>query len=157
MKLLAGIAVLAFAGTASAPAQAATEEGPGNFKALATYHLACEQMVGRNNNPNDRAQVWFEVVPSEDLVKMTNEKHETFMFPIIHRHTTLSNARNQFGNAVTASFPIWIWFQDKGGKWRQLKDAGSYGYGQSYYYMPGGPNNQGPADNWAAYKCIITD
>ena len=156
MRKLLLTTVMAIAiGLASNAAHAAIDEGPGTFKSLPTYNLACESTVFRNNNINDRAHVWFEVVPSEDVVKMTNEKGEIFTFPIIRRHTTLSNARNQFGNEVVASFPIWIWFQDKAGKWRQLKDAGRP-LGSSYYYMPGGPGNVGPADNWAAYKCVFS-
>jgi hypothetical protein len=150
--IIAGVSVLLSATTA----HASTEEGAGNFKSLPTYNLVCESMAFRNNNVNERSHVWFQIVPSEDVVKMINEKDETFIFPIVHKHTTLSNTTNQFGNAVVASFPVWIWFKDNGGKWRQIKDSSRSGYGFSYIYAPGGPENKGPSDHWAPYSCVLT-
>ena len=126
----------------------------GSFPAMLPFKLACESTAFRNNNVNDRGHVWFEVIPSEDVVKMTNEKGETFSFVIQQVFTSASNARNQFGNEVLVRYPVWIWFQDHGGKWRQLMDTTKYNViGETYMYAPGGPGNKGPVDTWAPYNC----
>jgi hypothetical protein len=126
------------------------------FDTLANFSLACENTRFRNNDPNDRSHVWFEIMPSQWTVKMTNDKGETFTFPIKQGMRITSNARNEFGHEVVVPSAAWVYFQDNGGKWRNIHHYEWIGYNHRYMYVPGGPNNQGPADSGWGYTCFVT-
>jgi hypothetical protein len=144
--LLAAAAIAALNGAANALVQ---EGGGGDFKAFHNFNLVCESTAVNWNNINDKKHVWFEVLPSESVVKMTNQKGETFTFPVLQVFMSKTMARNEFGNYELVSYPVWIWFKDNGGKWRHIKTD------PVITYAPRGPGNIGPFDDWAPYNCIV--
>jgi hypothetical protein len=146
--LLAASVLVALNGAASAYVQEGMSRKDANFGAFPTFKLVCESTAINWNNINDKKRVWFEVVPSEAVVKMTNMKGETFSFAIEQVFMSQTQMRNEFDNYVLVTYPVWIWFKDSAGKWRHIKTD------QQITYAPRGPGNIGPYDDWAPYNCL---
>jgi hypothetical protein len=138
--LLAGVAALLMA-TSAAHAQQP------DFKTLSSFKLECESMY------QDRRHVWFEIIPSENIVKMTNQEVETFSFSITKTITSITSTKNEFGHYITVPYVAWIWFQDGGGKTREVRQWSSAldPYSRvSYFYGP----SYGNTEKWG-YTCIF--
>jgi hypothetical protein len=138
---LAGVAVLALAGTAHA-------EIP-KFQSLANYSLECESSY------QDRKHLTLEILPSEWTLKLHNEKGEIFSFRIDKVNIYPTPIRNEFNHEVMVPYVAYIEFRDNSGQLRMIMhrkatvwDNGRYSP-EDIVYMPGPHTNQ----HWA-YSCI---
>jgi hypothetical protein len=130
--LLTGITVVAMATTAYAEIPA--------FGTLPHYAMACE------SEGAVRQHVSFKIIPDEMLIRMHNDKGESFEFEVTRANMSQRTVRNAYGHYVAEPYAVWLEFRDHGGHIRGF-NAGASSY--FTYYFPIGKVDQ----SWL-YKCI---
>jgi hypothetical protein len=120
-----------------------------DFRTLPSFGLVCESIY------QDRRHLFLQVNPAENTIELRNDKAEAFTFPVTKVQTSITNAKNEFGHYVTVPYAAWIWFQDKNGKTREVRQWTSTldPYSRvSYFY---GPSRQFGNDEKWGYTCIV--
>ena len=120
------------------------------FNTLPDFSLACESAVYAFDLKKwVYYHAWLDVLPSQNMVRLTNKKGETFDFPVTKATVTIGESLNEFGNIVTFAYPLLIDFKDQGNSIRSLVQQSSPRSLVSYAYTGLGANGR-----WS-YACII--
>lgn len=87
-----------------------------SFQSFSDYSMVCESRTAAH-----QLRVWFDVKPSQMKIHMTDQKGESWDFPIVGTPmVSLHPVRNEFGHPSMEPYPVQFQFQVSDGKLRAI-------------------------------------